>query len=77
MFTQELEYFIANQAELVSKFGGKIVVIKGEELIGVYDNLLEAYRETQKVYQPGTLMLQPCLPGSDAYTVVIVSPVFA
>ena len=77
MFIQELEYFIANQAMLVSKFGGKVLVIKGEEVIGVYDDMLEAYRETQKVYKPGTFMLQRCLPGPEAYTEMIGSQVFA
>lgn len=36
------------------KYQGKVLVIKGKEILGVYDTPLEAYLETQKRYEPGT-----------------------
>ena len=74
MFEKELAYFIANQEHLVSEHNGKFLVIKGEEVIGVYPTALEAYLETQKEHELGTFMIQPCTPGPEAYTVTISSP---
>jgi len=73
MFAEELEYFITNQRELVSKHRGKILVLKGKRVIGVYPTALEAYLETQKEHKLGSFMIQPCEPGVGAYTVTIAS----
>ena len=73
MFHEELDYFIANQEDLVRKYRGKTLVIRGQEVCGVYQNALEAYLEAQKTYEIGTFMLQPCEPGPSAYTVTISS----
>ncbi len=73
MFKDELEFFVANQEGLVEKYRGKVLVIKGKEILGVYDTPLEAYLETQKQYEPGTFMIQPCQPGPEAYNVTLGS----
>ena len=73
MFDEELQYFKEHQETLVSKYRGKILVLKNGELIGVYDNLTQAYFESQKDHELGTFMLQPCEPGSDAYSVTIAT----
>lgn len=73
MFKDELEYFVAHQSELVEKYEGKVLVIKGNELLGVYNSALQAYTETQKQHKPGTFMIQPCQPGPQAYTVTITA----
>lgn len=71
MFNEELNFFISHQNELLSKYQGKVLVIKGQTVVGVYQNPLEAYFEAQKKYDIGTFMIQPCDPGSEAYTVTI------
>lgn len=71
MFSEELEFFIVNQEQLVSQFPGKTLVIKDKRVIGIYNNPLEAYVETLKVYELGTFMIQPCEEGPGAYTVTI------
>ncbi len=73
MFTEELDFFIENQEQLVKQFLGKILVLKGRQVVGVYDTNLEAYLSAQEQYPLGTFMLQPCKPGPDAYTVTINS----
>jgi hypothetical protein len=73
MFEKELEYFKANQAEWVKKHNGKVLVIQGGVLLGVYVTALQAYLETQKVHPVGTFMIQPCEPGPSAYSVTIAS----
>ncbi|MEQ1572755.1 MAG: hypothetical protein ABL993_00780 [Vicinamibacterales bacterium] len=67
----ELKYFIAHQDELVARHRAKVLVIRGEEVAGVYGSTLEAYLEAQKQFAPGTCMIQPCEPGPEAYTVTI------
>lgn len=73
MLKDELDYFVAHQEELAQQYFGKILVIKNKTLIGVYDNVLEAYLESQKENELGTFMIQPCERGVEAYTVTISS----
>lgn len=73
MLNHELEFFIANQSDLVSRYQGKVLIIKDRQVVGVYDSVLQAYLEGQKKYELGTFLIQPCQPGSDAYTVNIAS----
>lgn len=73
MFEKELDFFITHQDELVSKYGGQTLLIRGEHLEGVYPTPLEAYLAAQARFAPGTFMIQPCEPGPGAYTVTISS----
>lgn len=73
MFDQEFQFFIANQQRLVQQFRGKTLAIKGEEVVGVFDNTVEAYIQLEKDNELGKVMLQNCLAGKDAYTVSITS----
>lgn len=68
MFDTELKFFIENQAKLVKQYNGKVLVLRGAEVVGVYDDELEAYLESKKKYEPGTFMIQHCEPGVGAYT---------
>jgi hypothetical protein len=73
MFQIELNYFIAHQDELVRQYRGKVLVLQGPRVVGVYDTLLTAYLEAQKEHPLGTFMLQRCEPGTEAYTVTIAT----
>ena len=73
MLEKELKFFINNQERLVKEHRGKTLVIKDEQVVGVYESPLEAYVESMKKYEPGTFMIQPCNEGADAYTVTITS----
>ena len=74
MFEKELQFFIDNQDELVRKHCGKVLVLKGQVVVGVYRDTLEAYFGAQKEHKLGTFMIQQCEPGPEAYTVSIGSP---
>jgi hypothetical protein len=65
---KEFQYFLDNQAELVKKYNGKIVVIKDGSVIGVFDSELEAVKETSKKHELGTFLVQKCEPGNESYT---------
>jgi hypothetical protein len=73
MFQQELDFFKENQQNLVAQFEGKILVIKGNQVLGAYNNMIEAYKEAIKIFKPGSFMIQPCINGPEAYTVTISS----
>jgi len=71
MFEKDLEYFIANQEQLVAKHRDKTLVIKDCQVVEVCDTPLAAYLKAKERYEPGTFMIQPCSPGPGAYTVSI------
>jgi hypothetical protein len=42
---REFEFYLERQEELVSRYRGKFVVIRGCEVIGAYDDEIEAIRK--------------------------------
>ncbi len=75
MLEKEFKYYRDHQDELVTKYNGKYVVIKGDKVIGIYDTQPEAYFETQKEHELGTFLIQLCTPGESAYTATFHSRV--
>ena len=71
MFEKDLDYFIANQTDLVAKYQSKTLVIKDCKVLEVCDTPLAAFVKATETYEPGTFMIQPCMSGSNAYTVCI------
>lgn len=72
---KELQYFIANQKELVKKYEGKFLVIKNQEIVGIYDTEIEAYREAQKKHELGTFLIQECRAGDEVFSQTFYSRV--
>lgn len=64
----EFEYYLAHQKELIAKYPGQYVAIKGREVLGAYPTELGAIRETSKTHQLGTFLVQKCEPGDENYT---------
>lgn len=73
MLQDELDFFIANQDELVRKHRGKVLVLRDREVVGVFDTPLQAYLDAESRYAAGTYAIQRCTPGPEAYTVTIAS----
>jgi len=65
---REFEYYVEHQDELVEKYNGKFVVIKGCNVIGAFDSELEAIEKTAEQYELGTFLVQKCEPGSESYS---------
>jgi hypothetical protein len=65
---KEFKYYLDHQDEMVKKYNGKYVVIKEDEVIGVYEEELAAVLETQKRHELGTFLVQKVEPGTGAYT---------
>lgn len=71
MLKTELQYFLDNQDELVKKYGGKYIVIKGNKVIGNYDHGLDALYLTQEQgHKLGTFLIKWCLPSEECYTTI-------
>jgi len=65
---KEFDFYLEHQDELVERYEGRYIVIKGGEVLGAYDNELAAIIETQKSHPLGTFLVQLVSRGSAAYT---------
>ncbi len=53
-----LDYYLSHQDEILAKYNGKYVVIRGNNVIGVYDEERKAIQETQMKHEAGTFLVQ-------------------
>jgi hypothetical protein len=58
MFEKENAFYKAHIDEFRQKYLDKELVIIGDELVGVYDTLGNAYSETAKTHTPGTFCIK-------------------
>lgn len=65
---KQLDYFKKNQDELVKKYKGKFLVIKDQQVQGIYDTEIAAYTDAKKKFELGNFLIQQCLPGQESYT---------
>lgn len=68
MLKDEFEWYLKNQKDLAEKYNGKFLVIKNQQVIGVYNSQLEAVEETSKNEKLGTFLVQKCEPGEASFT---------
>lgn len=71
----EFNYYLEHQDKLVERYRGRVIVIKGTEILGDYDTEFEAYQATSKTHKLGTFLIQKCEPGAGAYTATFHSRV--
>lgn len=69
----QFEYYLDNQEKFVQEYNGKVIVLKDNKVVGVYDTEIDAVTKTQKDHELGTFLVQRVSPGSEAYTVTIYS----
>ncbi len=65
---KEFEYFLANKETLNKQYGGKYIVIKNQEIIGVFDSEIDAVEQTSQKEQMGTFLVQKCDPRGNSFT---------
>ena len=68
MLEKEFRYYVKNQAELSAKYEGKVLVVKDQTVIGVYDSKGEALKKTVVDHELGSFLIQEC--SSDPNSVV-------
>ncbi len=67
MLDKEFQYYLTNKEELIKKYLGKFLIIKGESVVDVFDSELEAYSFGTSKFSLGTFLIQQCLPGDENY----------
>jgi hypothetical protein len=58
MFEKENKYYEENRDALREKYLGKAIAIVGDSVIGAYNDIGQAYKETIKTNKPGTFCLK-------------------
>ncbi len=72
---KEFEYYLSHQDELVRKYEGKYIVIKGTTVLGAFDDARTALETTSKNHKMGTFLVQKCTPGEQDHTATFHSRV--
>lgn len=65
---KEFDYFNEHKEEFLIKYIGKYIVIKNSQVIGSYDDMLEAINKTKLAEPLGTFIVQLCDPDNDTST---------
>ena len=60
MLEREYQYFETIVSQLAIDHPHKLAVIKGEQVIGIYDTMEQALEETARDHELGTFIVQPC-----------------
>ncbi|WP_419862414.1 hypothetical protein [Candidatus Palauibacter sp.] len=72
-FSAELDFFIANQDQLVEQYDGRVLILRYQKVEGDYGSMDEAYEAGRERFGLGNFMIQPCFAGEAAYTRLLVS----
>jgi len=68
MLEKEFQYYLDNQEDFVKKYSNKFLVIKNQEVVGVYNTKEGAYDDATSKFELGTFLIQQCLPGTLGHT---------
>jgi len=74
---KNLDWYIANQADLSAKYNGRILLIADQKPVAAFDSMDEACVTALKSCAPGNFTLQPCSPDSDSHTSTLYSPFYS
>ncbi len=71
---KEYEYYLKIREDLAEKNDGKFVAIKGQEVLGVFDNYLQAANTVYIAHEKGTVLMQEISKDPDSLIVTISTP---
>ncbi len=54
---REFQFYQSKKEEFLSKYKGKFIVIRGEEVLGAYDDRIDAVTKTKEKYELGTFLV--------------------
>ena len=72
---KDYKYFLEIQAELAIEHDGRFVAIKNGEILGIYNDYLEAARAVYVDHERGTVLMQTISKDPDANTVYVPASV--
>lgn len=61
---KEFEFYLAHQEDFVRQYDGKVIVLKDQKVLGVYDDAVSAVTTTQREHKLGTFLVQKVAAGS-------------
>ena len=70
---KQFKFYLKNQDRFVKRYDGKVIVLKDDKVLGVYENALDAVNETRECHELGTFLVQRVSAGDEAYTVTFHS----
>ena len=73
-FKQEYEYYLKIREELAERNDGKFVAIKGNEVLGVFDDYMQAANAVYVAHEKGTVLMQEIAKDPDSLNVTISTP---
>jgi hypothetical protein len=59
---QEFLWYKLHEEDLLRRYKGRYLVIKGEQVIADYGSKIQAWQETIKTHQPGSFIIHYCAP---------------
>ena len=65
MLDKEYKYYLENQKTFLEQYRGKVLVIKDERIVGVYEDEATAYKDSISKYKLGTFLIQKCIPEEE------------
>ena len=71
---REYEYYVQNREKLAAKYHGKLVAIKGQKVLGAYDDYLTAAKSVYVEHERGTVLMQEISRDPEALVVILQTP---
>lgn len=65
MLEKEYRYYEKIASRLAQEHPNKFAVIKDEQVIGIYNSIEHALKETSKIHELGTFIVQHCKEEKD------------
>ena len=71
---KEYAYFLRIQEELAKENDGRFVAIKGEEVLGIFDDYMAAADAVYREHEQGTVFMQEVSSDPNSLVIVLHSP---
>ena len=65
---RQVEYFRSIQDRLAREHYGRVVLIHDEAVDSFHDTEIDAFAAGKKKYEPGSFLIQKCIPASEEIT---------
>ena len=71
---KEYEHYLKIREDLAKTNDGKYVAIKGTEVLGVFDDYLQAANTVYVAHEKGTVLMQAISKDPDSLNVIVTTP---
>ena len=71
---KEYEHYLKIREDLAKSSDGKFVAIKGDEVLGIFDDYMQAANTVYVAHEKGTVLMQEISADPDALSVTISTP---